>query len=616
MKSGKVLLSTTFVLLLLLLLVLSLFFIAKAETSLPVLNVNTGLAYATIQEAINAPTTLNGHTIRVKAGTYFENVAVNKSLSLVGENKLDTVIDGSASSSVVNVTVDNTSVTGFTVKNSKYGYAGIHVYQSRENNISGNIVEDNYNGIYLYGSSDDVVEGNEVLSNVYGIHLYGSSNVTVSNNSESNNTNGIHLDVSLNNTVAHNNVLSSRANGIYLYGSNGNTLSGNDVFSTPGRGIRLQYSSNNTLSNNVVSDDGNGIDFYGSDSNVISGNTVSLNNQSGIMLFNSAENAVNSNNILNNTFGVWFLNSNDSTIVGNNISSNAQYGVRLWNSSTNTFFHNNFVDNLVKNVEQPTNTSILNLWDNGVEGNFWGDYGVSANVDGIGSRPYVVEQRMFGIYGQDSHPLTGQYSEFTAAFENQSYTVMVVSNSAISGFQYHQGLENSANAISFQVSGINGSGFCRICIPQVLVASPYIVTGDGASISFTVVMTNGTHTWVYFTYPSSAHELMLTPVVPVVPPKVPVWSLWWFWGISGLAVVGAVLGGFTVKYRRKVAEQSRILQAYGPFMVAEALFNADIERRGMKIKEFETKYGVKIQPRSTLEDVIRSLEKKQKEEER
>jgi parallel beta-helix repeat protein len=614
MKSGKVLLSTTFVLLLLLLLVLSLFFIAKSETSLPVLNVNTGLAYATIQEAINAPTTLNGHTIRVKAGTYFENVAVNKSLSLVGENKLDTVIDGGASSNVVYVTVDNASVTGFTVKNSRYGYAGIDVYQSNNDNISGNIVEDNYNGIYLYGSSDSLVEGNEVLSNVYGIHLYGSSNVTVSNNSESNNTNGIHLDVSWNSTVADNDVLSSAANGMYLYGSNGNTLSGNDVFSTPGRGIRLQYSSNNTLSGNVVSDDGNGIDFYGSDSNVISGNTVSLNNQSGIMLFNSAENAVNSNNILNNTFGIWFLNSNDSRIVGNNISSNAQYGVRLWNSSSNTFFHDNFVDNLVKNVERPTNTSILNLWDNGVEGNFWGDYDVSANVDGIGSRPYVVEQRTLGIYGQDSHPLMGQYLQFTAAFENQSYTVIVVSNSSISGFQYHQGQDNSTNTVSFQVSG-NGSGFCRICIPQVLVASPYIVTGDGASLSFTVVMTNGTHTWVYFTHPSSTHELMLTPVVPVVPPEVPVWSLWWFWGISGLALVGAVLGGFTVKYRRKVAEQSRILQAYGPFMVAEALFNADIERRGMKIKEFETKYGVKIQPRSTLEDVIRSLEKKQKEEE-
>jgi hypothetical protein len=49
-------------------------------------------------------------------------------------------------------------------------------------------------------------------------------------------------------------------------------------------------------------------------------------------------------------------------------------------------------------------------------------------------------------------------------------------------------------------------------------------------------------------------------------------------------------------------------------VIAEALFKADIERRGLKIKEFERKYGVKIQPRSTLEDVIRTLEAKEKEE--
>jgi parallel beta-helix repeat protein len=615
MKLGKPFLFFAFVLLLVLLFQLSLSFEAWAQTSLPVLNVNTGLAYANIQEAINAPATLNGQTIRVNAGTYFENVAVNKSVSLVGENRLDTVIDGGALSSVVNVTVDNASVTGFTVRNSKFGYAGIHVYQSNEDNISGNIVEDNYNGIYLYNSSDDVVEGNEVLSNEYGIHLYSSNNVTVSDNSESNDTNGIHLDVSWNNNLVDNSVYSSGTNGIYLYGSDNNTVYDNDVFSNPGRGIRLQYSSNNTLSGNIFSDDGDGIDLYGSDGNVISDNTASLNNQSGIMLFNSAENAVNGNDILNNTFGVWFLNSNGSTIVGNNISSNSQYGVRLWNSSSNTFFHNNFVDNLIMNFEQPTNTSVLNLWDNGVEGNFWGNFDVGTSVDGIGSNPYVVDQGALGIYGQDSHPLAGQYSQFAAAFENQSYTVTVVSNSAISGFQYQQGQGNGTDAISFQVSGIKGNSFCRICIPNVLVTSPYAVTGDGASLSFTVVMTNGTYTWLYFTYPSSVRELMLSTPAPIVPPVVPVWSLWWFWGISGLVVVGAVLGGFTFKYHRKVVEQSRVLEAYGPFMVAEALFNADLERRGMKIKEFEAKYGVKIQPRSTLEDVIRSLEKKQMEEE-
>jgi hypothetical protein len=143
------------------------------------------------------------------------------------------------------------------------------------------------------------------------------------------------------------------------------------------------------------------------------------------------------------------------------------------------------------------------------------------------------------------------------------------------------------------------------------VAYPYVITADGEPLSYTLVMTNGTHTWVYFTYPSSTNELTIASVVT---PGVPVWSFWWFWGISALALVGVALGGFAIRYRRKVSEQTRILQAYSPFMVAEALFTADIERRGMKIKEFEEKYGVKIQPRSTLEEVLRSMEKKREEE--
>ena len=90
--------------------------------------------------------------------------------------------------------------------------------------------------------------------------------------------------------------------------------------------------------------------------------------------------------------------------------------------------------------------------------------------------------------------------------------------------------------------------------------------------------------------------------------------MWWFWGIFGLALIGAVLASFSVKYRRKVVEQAKLLREYNPFVIAEALFKADIERRGLKIREFEKKYGVKIQPRSTLEDVVRSLVTKEKEE--
>ena len=51
-------------------------------------NLDTGLDYETIQEAINANETIDGRTISVDAGTYYENIVINKSISLIGETGL------------------------------------------------------------------------------------------------------------------------------------------------------------------------------------------------------------------------------------------------------------------------------------------------------------------------------------------------------------------------------------------------------------------------------------------------------------------------------------------------------------------------------------------------
>ena len=63
----------------------------KAPNGYPVHNLDTGLNYTTIQEAIDAPETQNGHTVFVEEGTYYENVVINKSLSLIGENRETTI---------------------------------------------------------------------------------------------------------------------------------------------------------------------------------------------------------------------------------------------------------------------------------------------------------------------------------------------------------------------------------------------------------------------------------------------------------------------------------------------------------------------------------------------
>jgi len=524
---------------------------------------------------------------------------------------------------VILVVAKNVHVTGFTVRNSSAGYSGIHIYNSSGNNVSHNIITNNYHGIYLYGSSGNVVTGNDVLSNEYGIRLYGSSNNTLSGNNASNNMNGIHLDVSSNNTLAGNNVSLNSWNGIYLYGSSDNILSCNVVSSNYGRGIRLHGSSGNVVTGNDVLSNEYGIRLYGSSNNTFSGNNVSSNNGYGIHFFGSNDNAITGNVASNNTGGMWLIDSGKNAVIGNNVSWNNEYGISLWNSSSNMFFHNNFINNLINNVEQPSDTSFGNSWDNGVEGNFWGDYnGADMDMDGIGDTPHPVDERVWlGVHSQDNYPLMGQFLQFSIAMENQSYTVIIVCNSTISRFQYHYALDDKINAISFKVNGTEGRGFCRISIPHILIEPPYTVTvDDDPPLYNNTVRTNGTHTWLYFTYPHLEHEVMImyTPMPleppPTMPLEPPIWSQWWFWGMLGFASVAVFLASFNIKYRHKIAEQKKVIRAYGPFGVARTLFKADVERRRVKIGEFEEKYGVRIRPRSSLEDVIRSLEAREKEE--
>jgi len=100
--------------------------------------------FRTIQEAINAAS--QGDTIYVYNGTYYEQVVVNKSVSLIGENKYTTIIDGNYTGNAIEVTASNVNVTGFTMQKSGTVYLGCGIYVhdgSDGNKISGNIIADN-----------------------------------------------------------------------------------------------------------------------------------------------------------------------------------------------------------------------------------------------------------------------------------------------------------------------------------------------------------------------------------------------------------------------------------------------------------------------------------------
>ena len=72
-------------------------------------NLNTEEVFYTIQDAIDDSDTLTGHTIYVKNGIYYENVVVNKSINLIGEDRDATIIDG-RTSSVILITINGINI--------------------------------------------------------------------------------------------------------------------------------------------------------------------------------------------------------------------------------------------------------------------------------------------------------------------------------------------------------------------------------------------------------------------------------------------------------------------------------------------------------------------------
>lgn len=181
--------------------------LAKSEPKTWIVDDDGPADFHTIQEAINAAN--EGDTISVYNGIFYENVVVmNKTISLVGEDRDTTIIDGNVTECCIVVReARNVTITGFTLRNSQAqpatNRAGIWAYASPNINVTGNIIVNNQDGIDLWSSGGSTVIGNMIINNSrYGIWLdYSSSNIFRNNTIAGNRYNFYVYAVSLDNYV-------------------------------------------------------------------------------------------------------------------------------------------------------------------------------------------------------------------------------------------------------------------------------------------------------------------------------------------------------------------------------------------------------------------------------
>jgi len=304
--------------------------------------------FSTIQEAINHANV--GDTVFVKSGVYYENVVVNKTVSLVGEEAQATIVDANGTGRVVSISQGYVNITGFTIRKSGAAYA-----------------QDA--GVWIEGPGHCNVFGNIFTENDFF--------------------------------------------GVYLSYTSFNRISNNTVTKTKIMSIVITTSRSNLVSRNTLEDHYCGVDIHAlSIGNHITGNTIRRGDY-GIIIDNSNGNDISYNNITDHKWEYGYNitgqklgisvqdQSSDNTIMGNTIANNDGNGVQTINAGGNKFYHNNFINNSKQAYVSPSSSAIT--WDDGSPsgGNFWSDYtGADVDGDGLGDTPYSVD----GV-NTDGYPL-------------------------------------------------------------------------------------------------------------------------------------------------------------------------------------------------------------------
>ncbi len=162
--------------------------------------------YHTIQEGID--NAYEGWTVYIENGLYLENLLINKTINLDGENKNLTIIDGGGNKHVITVSKPNVRISQLTIQNSGINpfEAGIKTLSLYSNlTIKNNIIQNNGIGVFLnyaYEDSWNIVQNNIIINNINGLIIHWANNNQILENMIQYNDNiGLEMESSRNSII-------------------------------------------------------------------------------------------------------------------------------------------------------------------------------------------------------------------------------------------------------------------------------------------------------------------------------------------------------------------------------------------------------------------------------
>jgi len=370
--------------------------------------------FTNIQDAIDNASDDDTVFVYDDSSPYYENVLINKSIKLVGEEKLTTCIDAKENGTVIEINADNVSLKDFSIQHSGREYnAGVNLF-GNNCNVSDNIIINNRYGMRIRYTNNNIINGNEIRDNSRdGIQLYYTNNSTIQHNIISridSLTIGIYSVYCNNNTIC-NNMVNKTYHGIYISATTNSTIDANYVNGCHFKAIMLANAPDNIIKNNslrqyihsnyacditldesprcIVENNSlySGLFIDDSYPNIIIDNLVQekplvyLDNKSDllinyscgqIIIFNCSNITIQNQNIQSTVLAIYLKNSDNCYLFNNTIFNNRQ-GITCSSSDFNNISNNIIEINRYRGLSIDSSNN-NNIYNNDIENNE--DYGI------------------------------------------------------------------------------------------------------------------------------------------------------------------------------------------------------------------------------------------------